>query len=162
MNMPEQCAARKNIYFWSKADFCSTIKSSISGCWKKMALIHLLAFSTTTFTPPLQKLAEKPRITIFSQAPSHQLKKNWQKWSAVAEDISAAAESDDQSVIEEEAAAAEAVVRYDWSEEWYPLYLTKNVPHDAPLGLTVFDKQVVLFRGGDAVIRCYEDRCPHR
>lgn len=121
-----------------------------------MALIHLVAaFSTITFTPPLLKLAEKPRITVFSQTPSYQLKKRCQKWSAVAGGIS----SDDQSVIAEEDAA---VVRYDWSEEWYPLYLTNNVPHDAPLGLTVFDKQVVLFRGGDAVIRCYEDRCPHR
>ena len=34
---------------------------------------------------------------------------------------------------------------YDWTEEWYPLYLTKDVPDDAPLGLTVFDKQVVLY-----------------
>lgn len=54
------------------------------------------------------------------------------------------------------------VVGYDWTEEWYPLYLTKNVPEDAPLGLTVFDKQVVLFRDGNGDLQCYEDRCPHR
>jgi phenylpropionate dioxygenase-like ring-hydroxylating dioxygenase large terminal subunit len=37
------------------------------------------------------------------------------------------------------------VADYDWTEEWYPLYLTKYVPDDAPLGFTVFDKQVVLY-----------------
>ncbi|RAL47943.1 hypothetical protein DM860_015730 [Cuscuta australis] len=52
--------------------------------------------------------------------------------------------------------------RYDWTEEWYPLYLTKNVPEDAPIGLTVFDKQVVLYRDGSGVLRCFQDRCPHR
>ncbi|KAL2897659.1 Protein TIC 55 chloroplastic [Bienertia sinuspersici] len=54
------------------------------------------------------------------------------------------------------------VVDYDWTEEWYPLYLAKNVPDDAPLGLTVFDKQLVLYRDAAGEFRCYEDRCPHR
>ena len=54
------------------------------------------------------------------------------------------------------------MVDYDWTEEWYPLYLTKNIPDDAPLGLTVFDKQVVLYRDGNGELQCYEDRCPHR
>lgn len=53
-------------------------------------------------------------------------------------------------------------VNYDWSEEWYPLYLTKNIPDDAPLGLTVFDKQLVLYRDGNGDLSCFEDRCPHR
>lgn len=57
---------------------------------------------------------------------------------------------------------AEERVRYNWEEEWYPLYLTDQVPDDAPVGLTVFDKQVVLYRDGKGVLRCYEDRCPHR
>ena len=46
---------------------------------------------------------------------------------------------------------------YDWTEEWYPLYLAKDVPEDAPLGLTVFDKQVVLYRDGNGELKCYED-----
>lgn len=54
------------------------------------------------------------------------------------------------------------VVDYDWTEEWYPLYLTKNIPNDAPLGLTVFHKQLVLYRDASGQLRCYEDRCPHR
>lgn len=63
---------------------------------------------------------------------------------------------------EEEIKSDSTVVPYDWTEEWYPLYLTKNVPDDAPLGLTVFDKQLVLYRDGTGELRCFEDRCPHR
>lgn len=85
-------------------------------------------------------------------------KKNWQKLVAIAEGVST-----DNSVIEEDAVIRQQdVVSYDWTEEWYPLYLTKDVPDDAPLGLTVFDKQVVLYRDGGGELRCHEDRCPHR
>lgn len=56
----------------------------------------------------------------------------------------------------------EATAEYNWTEEWYPLYLTKDVPEDAPLGLTVFDKQLVLYRDGAGELHCHEDRCPHR
>ena len=64
----------------------------------------------------------------------------------------------------EELGRAEKVekVEYDWREEWYPLYLAVEVPHDAPLGLSVFHKQLVLYKDGAGVFRCYEDRCPHR
>lgn len=54
------------------------------------------------------------------------------------------------------------VADYDWTKEWYPLYLTKDVPDDAPLGLTVFDQQIVLYKDGNGELRCYQDRCPHR
>ncbi|XP_042497271.1 protein TIC 55, chloroplastic [Macadamia integrifolia] len=54
------------------------------------------------------------------------------------------------------------VADYDWREEWYPLYLSNEVPDDAPLGLTVFDIQIVLYRDGNGVLHCYQDRCPHR
>jgi hypothetical protein len=62
----------------------------------------------------------------------------------------------------DDAEAAAAAGRYDWKEEWYPLYLAKEVPDDAALPLTVFDRQLVLWRDGDGVLRCHEDRCPHR
>ena len=63
---------------------------------------------------------------------------------------------------EEERRAERVVVDYDWTEEWYPLYLTKDVPEDAPLGLTVFHKQLVLYRDDHGELHCYEDSCPHR
>lgn len=75
---------------------------------------------------------------------------------AVVEDV------DKEVLVPAEAEAEEAAEEYDWREEWYPLYLTAQVPDDAPLGLTVFDKQIVLYRDGAGVLRCYEDRCPHR
>ncbi|KAF3446159.1 hypothetical protein FNV43_RR11338 [Rhamnella rubrinervis] len=76
-------------------------------------------------------------------------------------------EDDDHKVFvgptaEEERRREKVVADYDWTEEWYPLYLTRDVPDDAPLGLTVFDKQLVLYRDGTGELRCYEDRCPHR
>ena len=40
---------------------------------------------------------------------------------------------------------SEAAERYDWREEWYPLYLSKEVPEDAALPITVFDRLLVLF-----------------
>lgn len=78
------------------------------------------------------------------------------------------ATSDDHNMVfvgptaEEERRRERVVADYDWTEEWYPLYLTKSLPDDAPLGLTVFDKQLVLYRDGAGELRCHEDRCPHR
>ena len=63
---------------------------------------------------------------------------------------------------EEESRGERRVADYDWTEEWYPLYLTKDVPDDAPLGLTVFDQQIVLYKDGKGELRCHQDRCPHR
>ncbi|KAM2020945.1 hypothetical protein ACFX16_043026 [Malus domestica] len=63
---------------------------------------------------------------------------------------------------EEEHGEESVATGYNWTEEWYPLYLTQDLPEDAPLGLTVFNKQLVLYRDGSRELRCYEDRCPHR
>ena len=74
---------------------------------------------------------------------------------------------EDQGVLvdpssQEEVRGERHVAEYDWKEEWYPLYLTKDIPEDAPMGLTVFDKQLVLYRDGKGLLQCYQDRCPHR
>ncbi|XP_077216135.1 translocon at the inner envelope membrane of chloroplasts 55-II [Tasmannia lanceolata] len=73
-------------------------------------------------------------------------------------------DGDDKVLVgmDEEEKGENFVVEYDWREEWYPLYLTEQVPDDAPLGLTIFDRQIVLYRDGNGVLRCFEDRCPHR
>ena len=57
---------------------------------------------------------------------------------------------------------ARDVVEYDWEKEWYPMYLVAEMPTSAPLGLTVFDKKLVLFYDGNGELNCFEDRCPHR
>lgn len=69
---------------------------------------------------------------------------------------------DDTLLPSETGEVREVEGKYDWTEEWYPLYLTAEVPKDAPLGLTVFHKQIVLYCDVNGVLRCYEDRCPHR
>lgn len=75
--------------------------------------------------------------------------------------------SDDSVLLEEKDAQINYAystdkVEYNWEEEWYPLYLARELPRDAPLGLTVFHKQLVLYYDGNGTLHCYEDRCPHR
>ncbi len=56
--------------------------------------------------------------------------------------------TDEETVLIEEDVAAETKekVDYNWTEEWYPMYLTDEMPSNAPLGLTVFDKSLVHLR----------------
>ncbi|KAK3040025.1 hypothetical protein RJ639_028356 [Escallonia herrerae] len=93
------------------------------------------------------------------------LKKQWVQH-AVAEVSGGGVSFDDDGSVfvspSGDARGERVVVDYDWTEEWDTLYLIHNIPDDAPLGLTVFDKQVVLYRDGGGELRCYEDRCPHR
>lgn len=120
-----------------------------------------------------KKLAKRKAILCAhpSQNPSYQhekTKRSGQKLTAVVKEVGVdLRDGGDQSVVfgasnQEEVIEQRDVVSYDWTEEWYPLYLCKNVPDDAPLGLTVYDKQVVLYRDGTGELRCFEDRCPHR
>ncbi|KAL5559622.1 hypothetical protein UlMin_035833 [Ulmus minor] len=129
----------------------------------------LLSPSTPKPSPP------KPK-TLFSLSLSSNtfkpfspslLRKRRTKCDAVADIKATPPLDEDHKVLlgptsEEESRGEKHVADYDWTEEWYPLYLTKDVPEDAPLGLTVFDKQLVLYRDGAGEWRCFEDRCPHR
>lgn len=71
-------------------------------------------------------------------------------------------ESADGEILIKEEGPLHNKSEYNWENEWYPLYLAAEVPKDAPLGLTVFDKQLVLYEDGSGILQCYEDRCPHR
>lgn len=127
-------------------------------------LLHLSSTRTTLPKSPFFSPQIPQRFNLYVQ--NKQFKKQGRSCSAIAENLGAGV-GDDQSVILEDSSLEELrgqreIVGYDWTEEWYPLYLTKNVPDDAPLGLTVFDKQVVLYRDGSGELRCFEDRCPHR
>lgn len=51
---------------------------------------------------------------------------------------------------------------FDWEQEWYPLYLESEMPKSAPLGLTLFDRPLVLFYDDQGQLHCFEDKCPHR
>lgn len=128
------------------------------------AIHPLIAISPTkSFLVSNNSLTKPSRSSILStsQNPSHAKPNSYssRKVEAIASDVTAVGSSSEE---EEEEGKNDEVVEYDWTEEWYPLYLTKNVPEDAPLGLTVFDKQIVLYLDAAAQLRCYEDRCPHR
>ncbi|GJS19875.1 protein TIC 55, chloroplastic [Tanacetum coccineum] len=78
-----------------------------------------------------------PSLTL-----SHTSKPLTAKWAAkcTAAAVSSPEISKEDGVLVGEEKGRVGVVDYDWTEEWYPLYLAKNIPDDAPLGLTVFDK----------------------
>lgn len=147
--------------------FISSQPSLTSSLTQEMAL--LLPFSSHTFLskthhfPPLNPKRTRSILSIYHKKQSQFFKNQLAKTHATAEISTGGGLSveDDQSVVLGEEQVRD-LVDYDWTEEWYPLYLTQNVPVDAPLGLTVFDKQVVLYIDGSGELRCYEDRCPHR
>ncbi|XP_030468757.2 protein TIC 55, chloroplastic [Syzygium oleosum] len=122
------------------------------------AASSLPKLSLTPPAPPLKSIPSRPTTSSFRlRAVS----------TGFRDAAAASVEDDDAKVLvgpasEEERRGERVVADYDWTEEWYPLYLTSDIPDDAPLGLTVFDKQLVLYRDGDGLLWCYEDRCPHR
>ncbi|KMZ72451.1 Protein TIC 55, chloroplastic [Zostera marina] len=81
---------------------------------------------------------------------------------AVADGIGASTEEVYKVEVPEEGSEERKEVDYNWKEEWYPLYLTNQIPDDAPLALTVFDHQLVIHKDGEGTVHCHEDRCPHR
>ncbi|KAF5753645.1 putative pheophorbide a oxygenase [Helianthus annuus] len=119
-------------------------------------LHHPLLFHTTK-TPSLHTHTHKP--TLFRT--TRTLLNCAAAVAAPQQQIPSSSDGTEDVLVEEQIGRVYPV-GYDWTEEWYPLYLTKDVPDDAPLGLTVFDKQVVLYRDGNGDLQCYEDRCPHR
>jgi len=138
---------------------CYLLRSSL--LLSNMALVNPFLCTTRTSLPlrvsgpPNQVL---PRWTLCSQYSfkTSSLRSKQLRCGATA-DIKA-----DHAVLVGPTSEEERKGDYDWTQEWYPLYLTQNVPEDAPLGLRVFDKQLVLFKDGNGQFRCYEDRCPHR
>ncbi|XP_050216389.1 protein TIC 55, chloroplastic [Mercurialis annua] len=137
-----------------------------------MALpFHPFISRTTSITKPLPftpiSSSSSKLLKPYSIRPvtlQSSLKQQHIKCHAAATDLqTGVVEDEDQTVLVGSSSDGEKVVAdYDWTEEWYPLYLTRDVPDDAPLGLTVFDKQIVLYKDGDGLLRCFQDRCPHR
>lgn len=141
-----------------------TLHSSI--LLHNMALVNPFLSPTRTFLPLRVSAPPKKvlRWALYSPSLKPSLRSKHASCGATA-DIKAAPLADseeDRAVLVGPTSEKEGKGEYDWTEEWYPLYLTQNVPEDAPLGLTVFDKQLVLFKDGNSQFRCYEDRCPHR
>ncbi|XP_058113960.1 protein TIC 55, chloroplastic [Magnolia sinica] len=134
----------------------------------KNSLLSLFSQKPTSISSPSlsNTLIQRPTALSITQIekPRKGFPKHCSATAEIERDISTVGneEGEVQVPVEEETRGEDAVVKYDWKEEWYPLYLTEQIPDDAPLGLTVFDKQIVLYRDGNGVLRCHEDRCPHR
>ncbi|GAQ77973.1 translocon at the inner envelope membrane of chloroplast TIC55 [Klebsormidium nitens] len=62
----------------------------------------------------------------------------------------------------ERKSAEDGKVPYNWQTEWYPVYITEQMPKDRPMAFTLFDTPLVLFYDGTGKLSCVEDRCPHR
>ena len=45
---------------------------------------------------------------------------------------------------------------------WYPLVFSKDIPVGGQHATRIFGRPVVLFRDSSGVVKCLEDRCPHR
>lgn len=50
---------------------------------------------------------------------------------------------------------------FDWRRCWYPVSLVQDLP-DGPLGFSIYDLSLVLFRSTGGRLSCLPDRCPHR
>ncbi|KAM0967981.1 hypothetical protein ACFX13_016718 [Malus domestica] len=148
-----------------------------------MALFHpLFSHSTSLHLPQTPKKPQPLKLLLSLSPPTHprpfipsrKMSFSSIKCAAVADTKPPPAASppldedqEDHKVLvgpttEAERRGERVAADYDWTEEWYPLYLTQDIPEDAPLGLTVFDKQLVLYRDGNGELQCYQDRCPHR
>ncbi|XP_062097906.1 protein TIC 55, chloroplastic [Humulus lupulus] len=142
-----------------------------------MALLHPVVLSHTSLLSPTPKLlfsltSPNPPLIQLKLKPLPTTKRGLHAKCGAVADTRAAPSVDEEKeegnnvllgpTSEEDRKEQRVLVDYDWTEEWYPLYLTKDVPEDAPLGLTVYHKQLVLYRDGSGQLRCHEDRCPHR
>ncbi|KAI3866780.1 hypothetical protein MKX03_008888 [Papaver bracteatum] len=142
---------------------------------KTLSYSHLIPH--TCFPSTAKRKTAKTVITVSELRLSspkdvlqHKLKRHNSKRSilcsaSVTEVVGGGLSAEDEKVlfgssVEEKGDGLKA--EYDWEQEWYPLYLANDVPEDSPLGLTVFDKQIVLYKDGNGDFQCYEDRCPHR
>jgi phenylpropionate dioxygenase-like ring-hydroxylating dioxygenase large terminal subunit len=47
-------------------------------------------------------------------------------------------------------------------QPWHPVALSTDVPIGVTRGVTLENREIVLWRGGDGAIHAWNDRCPHR
>jgi len=54
------------------------------------------------------------------------------------------------------------IMEHNWEEEWYPMYLTFEMPLNSPLRFIIFDQLLVFFYDNDGKFHCFEYWCPHK
>ncbi|BBN20299.1 hypothetical protein MPTK1_8g18040 [Marchantia polymorpha subsp. ruderalis] len=123
----------------------------------------VLARSEIFGCAPLSSVSVRSQGSSRSGACSSQRSRKRSALCAIADGLTKdLGEIDESARVFTEKRPADGRVNYNWEEQWYPLFLTREVPKDAPLGLTVYDRNLVVFYDGDGKINCLEDRCPHR
>ena len=48
------------------------------------------------------------------------------------------------------------------SSQWWPVALGQEISNEKPLGVSIGNEAIVLFRDKEGMVRALEDRCPHR
>lgn len=51
---------------------------------------------------------------------------------------------------------------FQWTKQWYPLAVVAYLDPTRPHAMQLLGKNVVLWRDGSEIWRCFEDACPHR
>jgi hypothetical protein len=54
---------------------------------------------------------------------------------------------------------------YNWKQQWYAVTYDFNLPtteDPKPYAYSIFDQELTFWRDEQGVIRCSEDKCPHR
>jgi len=57
---------------------------------------------------------------------------------------------------------AEEEQTFQWTKQWYPVAVVDFLDPSRPYAMQLLGKDIVLWRDGVGIWRCFEDRCPHR
>lgn len=71
----------------------------------------------------------------------------------------------DFTEVNENSDKAQSPIEYDWKKQWYAVTYDFNLPtvkDKKPLSYSIFDQELTFWRDEQGVIRCSEDKCPHR
>ncbi len=59
-------------------------------------------------------------------------------------------------------AIPETEAQFNWRNCWYPVTFSQDFPLDRPMGFSLYDQPLVLFRNQAGQLVCLRDLCPHR
>eukprot|EP01025_Chloroclados_australasicus_P020201 TRINITY_DN2126_c0_g1_i4.p1 TRINITY_DN2126_c0_g1~~TRINITY_DN2126_c0_g1_i4.p1 ORF type:complete len:527 (+),score=25.04 TRINITY_DN2126_c0_g1_i4:114-1694(+) len=52
--------------------------------------------------------------------------------------------------------------QFNWTKQWYPVHIILHMDPKRPTPIRLLGKDLVVWRDGEGVWRCFEDKCPHR
>eukprot|EP01025_Chloroclados_australasicus_P020199 TRINITY_DN2126_c0_g1_i2.p2 TRINITY_DN2126_c0_g1~~TRINITY_DN2126_c0_g1_i2.p2 ORF type:complete len:330 (+),score=24.64 TRINITY_DN2126_c0_g1_i2:185-1174(+) len=54
------------------------------------------------------------------------------------------------------------IEQFNWTKQWYPVHIILHMDPKRPTPIRLLGKDLVVWRDGEGVWRCFEDKCPHR